>query len=294
VYLLAFVENDTAGSAQEIAWSRGSPGIEDVFLDVEADTSTYSGQLTKSRELSRAAVASALHAKQKETAANHEAAAALREAFLGNIADARQRATAALALSSGRDVQYPAALALALSGDSTRAQTLANELKQRYPDDTIVQFMDLPTLRAQLALNRNDSARAVEELQSAAPYELGNGMQAIYLRGEAYLSARDGSKTVAEFQKIIDHRTLVLNYVGALARAAWFGEWQDWWQQSYSSVPRFWLGVLCVLNLPTSQPSVPSPCCRLRMLARTPKWTTSARVFPRRSRILCPGFRISK
>lgn len=217
VYLLAFVENDTAGSAQEIAWSRGSPGIEDVFLDVEADTSTYSGQLTRSRELSRAAVASALHAKQKETAANHEAAAALREAFLGNIAEARQRATAALALSSGRDVQYPAALALALSGDSTRAQTLANELKQRYPGDTIVQFMDLPTLRAQLALNRNDSARAIEELQSAAPYELGNGMQAIYLRGEAYLSARDGSKAVAEFQKIIDHRTLVLNYVGALA-----------------------------------------------------------------------------
>jgi hypothetical protein len=217
VYLLAFMKNDTAGLAQEIAWSRGSPGIQDVFLDVEADTSTYSGQLAKSRDLSRAAVASALHAKQKETAANHEAASALREAFLGHIAEARQRATAALALSSGRDVQYPAALALALSGDSARAQTLANELKQRYPDDTIVQFMDLPTLRAQLALNRNDSARAIEELQPAVPYELGNGMQAIYLRGEAYLSARDGSKAASEFQKIIEHRTLVLNYVGALA-----------------------------------------------------------------------------
>ena len=162
-------------------------------------------------------MASALLAKQKETAANHEAAAALREAFLGNTAEARERATAALALSSGRDVQYSAALALALSGDSTRAQTLANELKQRYPDDTIVQFMELPTLRAQLALNHDDSARAVDELQSAAPYELGNGMQAIYLRGKAYLAARDGSKAAAEFQKIIEHRTLVLNYLGARA-----------------------------------------------------------------------------
>jgi hypothetical protein len=86
VYQRAFMKNDTAGSAQEIAWSRASPGIEDVFLDVEADTSTYSGQFAKSRDLSRAAAASALHAKQKEAAANHEAAGALREAFLGDIA----------------------------------------------------------------------------------------------------------------------------------------------------------------------------------------------------------------
>ncbi len=217
-YLLAFMKNDTAGMAQEIAWSGGRPGIEDVFLDNEAETSAYSGQLRKSRGLSREAVASALQARQKETAANYEASAALREAFLGHIAPARQLVGEALALFSGRDVQYRAALVLALSGDSTRAQRLANELKQRYPDDTIVQFMYLPALRAQLALNRNDSGRAIEELQSAAPYELGNGTLAIYLRGEAYLSARDGSKAAAEFQKIIEHRTLALNYVGALAR----------------------------------------------------------------------------
>lgn len=216
-YLLAFMKNDTAVMAKEIAWSAGSPGIEDVFLNVEADTFTYSGQLTKSRELSREAVALAMRAKQKETAANYEASAALREAFLGHSAPARRMAGEALALFSGRDVQYRAALALALSEDSTRAQKLADELEHRYPDDTIVQFMYLPVLRAQLALNRNDSSRAIEELRSAAPYELGNGMLAIYLRGEAYLSAGDGSKAAAEFQKIIVHRTVALNYVGALA-----------------------------------------------------------------------------
>jgi len=217
VYLLAFMKNDTTGTAQQIAWSRGKPGIEDVFLDMEADTSTYSGQLAKSRYLSRGAVASALHAKQKETAAIHEAAAAIREAFMGNIAEGRKRAVAALALSSGRDVQYPAALALAMSGDSTRAQTLANELKQRYPDDTIVQFMDLPSLHAQLALIHNDAAKAIDALQPAGPYELGNGMQPIYLRGEAYLAAHEGNQAAAEFQKIIDHHVLALDAVGALA-----------------------------------------------------------------------------
>jgi eukaryotic-like serine/threonine-protein kinase len=125
------VKNDAAGMSQQIAWSSGKPGIEDVFLNLEADTSIYSGQLAKSRELSRRAVASAQQAKQKETAARYEATAALREAFLGSTAEARQRANAALALSTGRDVQYSAALALALSGETARAQTLANELKQR-------------------------------------------------------------------------------------------------------------------------------------------------------------------
>ena len=217
MYLLAFMKNDTAGAAQQIAWSRGRQGIEDVFLDVEAATSTYSGQLSKSRDLSRRAVASAQQAKLTETAANHEAAAALREAFLGNAAEGRHRAAAALALFNAREVQYSAALVLALSGETKRAQTSANELKQRYPDDTIVQFMDLPVLRAQLALSRNDSAKAIEELQAAVPYELGNGMQAIYVRGVAYLSAREGSKAAVEFQKIIEHRMLALDNVGALA-----------------------------------------------------------------------------
>ena len=217
LYRLAFMRKDASATAQQVAWSLGKPGIEDVFLDVEADTSTYSGELGKSRDLSRRAVAFAQRARQTETAANHEAAAALREAFLGNAAEARRRASAALALSNGRDVQYSAALTPALTGETARAQRLANELTQRYPDDTIVQFMDLPVLRAQLALDRNDSGKAVEELQAAVPYELGNGMQATYVRGMAYLSAHDGRKASAEFQKISEHQTLALNYVGALA-----------------------------------------------------------------------------
>ena len=72
---------------------------------------------------------------------------------------------------------------------------------------------NLPTLQAQLALSRKDASKAVEALQAAAPYELGMtvGLHPIYVRGEAYLAAHDGSKAAAEFQKIVDHRVLVLN-----------------------------------------------------------------------------------
>jgi eukaryotic-like serine/threonine-protein kinase len=219
VYLLAFLENDTASMTREVTWATGKPGVEDILLAAEADTAAYSGQLAKARELYRRAVASAQHAEEKETAARYETSSAMLEALLGNPVQARQRATAALDLSTGRDVQYKAALALALIGDAARAQGLANDLNKRYPEGTIVQLELVPTLQAQLALSRKDASQAVEPLQAAVPYELGMtvGLHPAYVRGEAYLAAHEGGKAAGEFQKIIDHRVLALNPVGALA-----------------------------------------------------------------------------
>jgi predicted Zn-dependent protease len=213
--------------AQQVAWAAGKPGWENVVLASEADTAAYSGRLGMAQEFSRRAVASAERAEEKETAASYEADAALREALFGNVVEARQRVAAALALSTGRDVQYGAALALAIAGDAARAQTLADDLAKRFSEDTLVQFNYLPTLHAQLAFSRNDSSKAVEALQAASPYELGApapgvfnfvSLYPVYVRGQAYLAAHLGSEAAAEFQKIIDHRGVVLNEpIGALA-----------------------------------------------------------------------------
>jgi hypothetical protein len=95
------------------------------------------------------------------------------------------------------------------------------DLGKRFPEDTIAQFNYLPTLHAQLALGRNDTSKAIEVLQAAAPYELGNvgyALSPIYTRGEAYLAAHQGNEATAEFQKILDHRGIVVNEpIGALA-----------------------------------------------------------------------------
>lgn len=142
LYQLAFLENDAAGMAQQVAWAAGKPGAEDTLLALEADTAAYFGRLGKAREFSRQAVASAERAGEKETAAGYEAAEALQEALFGNVAEARQRAAAALALSTGRDVQCGTALALVFAGDGARAQAekLTADLAKRFPKDTIVQF----------------------------------------------------------------------------------------------------------------------------------------------------------
>jgi len=220
-YRLAFLQNDLPGMAQEVGWAEGKPGVEDIVLNLEADTAAYLGRLREARELTRRAVASANRAEKKEVAASYQADAALQEGLFGITGEARQLAAAALGLSTGRDVQYQAALALALAGDAGRAPELAGDLGKRFPEDTIVRFNYLPTLKAQLALSRNNAPNAIQILQSTAPYELGSVAAAlfpIYVRGEAYLAAHRGSEAVVEFQKILDHRGIVVNEpIGALA-----------------------------------------------------------------------------
>ena len=225
LYQLAFLQNDAAVMAQQVTWASGKSGWEDVLAAEEADSAAYFGRLAKARELSRRAVASAERAEEKETAASYEADVALREALFGNAAEARQRAATALRLSIGRDVQYEAALAFALAGDAARAEALADDLAKRFPEDTLVQFNYLPTIHAQGVLLRMDHSKAIEVLQLAASYELGTptdrvspALYPVYVRGEAYLTAHQGSEAAAEFQKILDHPGVVVNEpIGALA-----------------------------------------------------------------------------
>jgi hypothetical protein len=214
-YYLAFLNSDAAGMEKEVAWAAGKPRIEGLMLALEANTNAFFGRLKTSRDFLHRAVESAERSHEKEAAALYESYGALWEAMFGNAREARQRAESALALSTGRDVQHEAALALAMAGDTVRAKTLADDLDKRLPEDTRAQFNYLPSINAKLALSRKDAAKALEILQHAAPYAL----DAIYVRGEAYLVAHQGGQAAAQFQKILDHRGIVGNSpVGALTR----------------------------------------------------------------------------
>jgi tetratricopeptide (TPR) repeat protein/tRNA A-37 threonylcarbamoyl transferase component Bud32 len=227
LYQIAFLQSDASGMAQQVAQSAGTPGEEDELLGMEADTAAYSGRLRIAREVSQRAMDSAERAQQKESAAMYSALSGLREALFGNAEEAQRVATLALARSAGRDVQYGAALALAYAGDNQRVQALADDLGKSFPEATLVQFNFLPALRAKLALSRRNASEALESLRPAKPYELGQttssnyGWTALYpvfVRGEAYLAAHQGAQAAAEFQKILDHRGILLNEpIGALA-----------------------------------------------------------------------------
>ncbi|MGC1833654.1 MAG: protein kinase [Candidatus Acidiferrales bacterium] len=220
LYMVAFLQNDAARMRQQVAWSAGQPGVEDALLANEADTAAYTGNLHKAREFSRRASTSAQLAEEKETAAGYEVSAGLREALFGNITEGRKLSEAALALSTDRDTQYGVALALVFAGDDSPGKKLAKRLAEQFPEDTAVQFCYLPTVDALLALRRSDSSKAVEALSLATPYELGVAarLYPAYVRGRVYLAAHEGSKAASEFQKILDHRGVIINEpIGALA-----------------------------------------------------------------------------
>jgi hypothetical protein len=65
--------------------------------------------------------------------------------------------------------------------------------------------VQLPAIRAAIALKRDQPAKAVELLASASPYERAYP-EAVYLRGLAYLGLREGAEAAAEFEKILDHK----------------------------------------------------------------------------------------
>ncbi|MGC1295417.1 MAG: hypothetical protein WA869_10275, partial [Alloacidobacterium sp.] len=227
LYQIAFLRDDAAAMAQQVTQSAATPGAADELLVAEADTAAYYGRLRIAREASQRAMEFADGAQQKESAATYFALSGLREALFGNAKEAQRRATLALARSTGRDVEYGSALALVYAGDDARAHALTDDLAKRFPEDTLVQFNYLPTLRAKLAVSKGNASEAIESLRAATQYELGQttsssyGWTALYpvfVRGEAYLDALQGSKAAAEFQKIIDHRGIVLNEpIGALA-----------------------------------------------------------------------------
>jgi serine/threonine protein kinase len=225
LYSVGFIEKDRAGMEKEAARAMNLPGLEDQMLFLESESAGSYGKFAESREFTRRAVGSAQRAKETETPGEYEAHAAVREALAGNTVFAKQQAQAALAQSEGKLVVSFATVALALAGESAEATRLAEDLAKRFPLDTIVQLECLPTIHGALALRSGDAGRAITALAEAAPYELGHwnssftfGMYPVYLRGVAYLAAKQGGEAISEFQKILDRPGVAGNQpIGALA-----------------------------------------------------------------------------
>ena len=226
-YYLAFLKGDQAGMKREIARASGT-AAEDSMWHHQALVLARSGRMGQARTMWERAIASAQQAGNRETAANYEAAAAVCEAHCGNMSAARKRARAALEMAKDRDIEYAAAFALALSGDGSESLRLAAGLEKRFPEDTPVLFEYLPTLHALSALAAGAPLDTVKRLERAIPYDFAmpgtalfakfGGLYTVYVRGQAYLAAGRGQEAAAEFQKILDHRGIVLaDPVGALA-----------------------------------------------------------------------------
>ena len=225
LYVVDFLQNDPAGMEQQAAAAMGIPGVEDQMFFIESDTAADHGQFGKARELARRAADSARRAQENETAAEYQGHNSLREALVGMADFAKEDAQSALSEIKGKHGEGFSAIAFALAGDMANANRAIEDLTKRFPQDNVVQTRYLPMARSALALNSGNARAALDALIAAAPYELGHtnedftfALYPIYFRGQAYLAAKNGAAAAGEFQKILDHASIVGNEpIGALA-----------------------------------------------------------------------------
>jgi len=186
----AYVADDPAAIVREIGWFAGKPE-EYLSLGLQAAYHNVHGQRVESHKFYQRAADMALRRGLRAVAAEFEEADARADALLGNCQTA---------LRLGRPAQ-----ALAMCGDSARAEKLAADISKVVPNGTIWNEVRLPVIRAASALSRGQPARSVELLAPASTYER-SYLEPLYLRGLAYLRLHKGADAAAEFQKILDHK----------------------------------------------------------------------------------------
>jgi DNA-binding winged helix-turn-helix (wHTH) protein/Tfp pilus assembly protein PilF len=224
-YNIAFLQGSSTEMAAQMKSAAGRPGIEDALLAAQSDTEAYFGNVQRAREFSRKAMDSAERSGLQETAALWEVEAALRDAEFGENKEAMRGVADALKRAPGKNVMVLGAIALARIGDTKKAKEIATRLQESYPADTQLKVYWLPVIQATIELRKKDVFQTLAALEPAAPYELAQPspnqwgtMYAVYLRGQAYLLEQNGPAAAAEFQKILDHPGIVVNFVtGALA-----------------------------------------------------------------------------
>jgi eukaryotic-like serine/threonine-protein kinase len=229
LYQLNFLAGDSAGMAEQVAWSNRSAEARQRMLPLEAAAEAYAGHLHKSDDLSHQAIDLLHQSGRQETPAAEVMSMALREASFGDLQETRKTALSIPQAELGVDGQALGALALATAGDLAHAESLLNDLVKQYPKGTLVQFVVAPTVQARIELSKSNPERSIQLLHPAELYELTNdalGSDALgscvypaYVRGQAYLAFKDGAAAEAEFRKILDHTGLVSTCeTGALAR----------------------------------------------------------------------------
>ena len=207
LYLIAFVQGDTAAMQQQLDWARGKPD-EYVMLYWQANTAAFLGQMRRSRALYQRSADAALSRSLKEEVADIISWDATTAAVTGNCQQAREDAARASALPRTNNSFSGIGFALALCGEPGPAQAFAGAGAKQFPKDTIVNAVWLPAIRAAIEIRRNDPVQAIQFLRSADRYDTVGAFFPEYLRGQAYLAQGVGAAAAAEFQKILERRGL--------------------------------------------------------------------------------------
>lgn len=187
--LLAVEQHDDAALGREKTLLKTSPMAENMLLYFDATLAASRGQLNRSDELARQAQQTSLRLQLKQAAAEWLTTRARFEAEIGLTTRAIEDAHSALSLSNSPRVIAKAGSALASAHRDGEAEGLVAQLEKRYPEDQFAQFVEVPSIRAALALNHDDARAAVTYLERAKPFDRAKPLERL---GRADALLRDG------------------------------------------------------------------------------------------------------
>lgn len=199
---IAIAQGDPATQAKEDALARASPQGEFDLLQRDAGLALAGGQFNRARDLLKQVEAKARAIELTESALNAIVYRALLEDLAQNRAEAIRGADAALKLSQAPSALLAVADVYARSGEDAKAAQLTERAAQQRPEDVTVQFVAAPMIRALLAMNRNDPAKAVEIMKKGEAFDRAN-MESRYTRATALLMAGRGADAIQEFQGML-------------------------------------------------------------------------------------------
>jgi len=205
LYQIALADGDLDAMNDQINSVAGKPD-EYVASDWQAGTAAFAGRWRKSQESANRAIDLTTRGETMEVAARYAVEQSLRGAIFGDQRRAKEYAAQGLRLARGRASLPRAALALALCGDSNQAKAIVDELIRIYPEDTVINSIWVPTIRAAIQMKRGNVSQMIEQLQPASSYEGAAEFWPQYLRGTAYLTLKRGVEAAGEFKKILDNR----------------------------------------------------------------------------------------
>lgn len=217
LFQVGFIENDPVLTAEQLKWFTGRAD-EYLALNLQTGAAAFQGKWRTAQDFSRKAIDFAARSDAKEIAARFASEQALRIAFWSSgtglpKGDESQLKTVlktqtnkALNLERSKDVMTRSALALAVAGQTAQVDALVDELHTERPNDTLLNELWLPLIRAASLLQQGRAKEAIEELEKVERYEKAAEFYPQYLRGLAYLELNKTKQAVKEFDKIINHR----------------------------------------------------------------------------------------
>jgi eukaryotic-like serine/threonine-protein kinase len=211
-------QNDTATMERELDATEASGADGQLMaLVMRASLAAGHGRFKQMRDFTQKIRQVAGQNKLQEATADAEGKRSVWEALAGFRPFAQQAANQALRSAPPTSVALNAAISLALVREDDRALKIANDAAIQRPFDTLVQFVQIPSVKAVVALNHAQPAKAIDLLDGAMVYGRSNS-GVLHARGMAYLQAKQGAQAAQEFQRLIDVRSVYMDPLASLAK----------------------------------------------------------------------------